>query len=126
MLKLCGAAVCAAIFALILRSVRKEVSMAASLAAGILISALALPRLQEVVQGITHISRAGGLSDPYFQQLLRVCGVSLLMDLAAQTCRDAGESGLAMKVELAGRITLIALSLPFMQALLTQILSLSS
>ena len=60
------------------------------------------------------------------KQLLRVCGVSLLMDFAAQTCRDAGENGLAMKVELAGRITLIALSLPFMQALLVQILSLSS
>ncbi|MBR3763035.1 MAG: hypothetical protein IKK57_00615 [Clostridia bacterium] len=126
MLKVCGAAVCAAVLALVLRSVRREVSIAAALAAGTLISVLILPRLQEVVQGITAISRAGGLSDTYLLQLLRVCGVSLLMDFAAQTCRDAGENGLAMKVELAGRVTLIALSLPFMQALLTQILSLSS
>ena len=126
MLKLCGAAVCAAVFSLVLRNVRREVGIAAALAAGTLIALMTLPQLQEVVQGITAISRAGGLSDVYLMQLLRVCGVSLLMDFAAQTCRDAGENGLAMKVELAGRITLIALSLPFMQALLTQILSLSS
>ena len=126
MLRLCGAAVCAAVFSFVLRGVRREVGIASALAAGTLIALLTLPRLQEVVQGITAIARAGGLSDTYLKQLLRVCGVSLLMDFAAQTCRDAGENGLAMKVELAGRITLIALSLPFMQALLVQILSLSS
>ena len=47
------------------------------------------------------------------------------MDFAAQTCRDAGEDGLALKVELAGRVMLIALSLPVMQTLLTQIMSLA-
>ena len=53
-------------------------------------------------------------------------GISLLTDFAAQTCRDAQEDGLAMKVELAGRVMLIALALPVMQALLTQIMSLAS
>ena len=47
------------------------------------------------------------------------------MDFAAQTCRDANEDGLAMKVELAGRVMLIALALPVMRTLLVQILSLS-
>ena len=59
------------------------------------------------------------------KMLLKIGGISLLMDFAAQTCRDAGENGLALKVELAGRVMLILLALPFMQALLTQILSLS-
>ena len=57
--------------------------------------------------------------------LLKVGGISLLTDFAAQTCRDAGEDGLALKVELAGRVMLIALALPVMEALLSHILSLS-
>ena len=47
------------------------------------------------------------------------------MDFAAQTCRDAGEEGLAMKTELAGRVMLLTLALPAMQTLLTQLLSLA-
>lgn len=58
-------------------------------------------------------------------QLLKVGGISLLADFAAQTCRDAEEPGLAMKVEFAGRVILISLALPVMLALLTQIMSLS-
>jgi len=65
------------------------------------------------------------VEDSYISQLLKIGGISLLMDFAAQTCRDAGEDGLALKVETAGRVMLIGLSLPVMEALLTQIMSLS-
>ncbi len=124
-LKLAGVAICAAMTAMILRRMRPETGAAVALAGAVMMAALLLPRLTEVISGVTAIARLGGLTDGYVTQLLKVCGVSLLMDFAAQTCRDAGEPGLAAKVELGGRVTLIALSLPFMQALLTQILSLS-
>lgn len=125
MLKLAGFAVCGAIMAMLLRRMKPEAGTALSIAAGAMLALLLLPTLQEAVSGIASLARAGGLSDGYMAQLLKVGGVSLLMDFAAQTCRDAGENGLAMKVELAGRVTLIALALPFMQALLVQIMSLS-
>lgn len=125
MLKLSGVAICAALMALLLRRMKPELASVLALAGSVLVAALLLPALAEVVQGIAALAQLGGLADGYMAHLLRVCGVSLLADFAAQTCRDAGEGGLAMKVELAGRVTLMALALPFMQALLEQILSLS-
>lgn len=125
MLKVCGLGVCAAVMVMLLRRMRPEFGHAAALAAGVLMALMVLPQLADVLHGITGIASAGGLSDGYVSQLLKICGVSLLMDFAAQTCRDASENGLAMKVELAGRVTLMGLSLPFMEALLTGILSLA-
>lgn len=125
MLRLTGFGVSAALMALLLRRLKPEVGLAASLAAGVLLGGLVLPHLAQLLQGLESIARAGGLADGYMAQLLKVCGVSLLTDFAAQTCRDAGEAGLAVKVELGGRVALLALSLPFMEALLTQIMSLS-
>lgn len=125
MLRISSLGVCAAIAALLLRRMKPEFGHVTALAAGILMIMLILPQLTQLLQGITSIATTGGLTQEYMGQLLKICGVSLLMDFSSQTCRDAGESGLAMKVELAGRVTLIALSLPFMQALLTQILSLA-
>ncbi|MBR6667601.1 MAG: stage III sporulation protein AD [Clostridia bacterium] len=123
--QIAGFAVCAAILALVLRRLRPEAATALVLAAGALALLMVLPQLTQIIDGVTALARSGGVQEQYMSSLLKICGVSLLMDFAAQTCRDADETGLAMKVELAGRIVLVSLALPVMHALLSQILSLS-
>lgn len=123
--QIAGFAVCAAALALVMRRLRPESATALVIAAGALTGLMLLPRLAEIVSGVTSLAAAGGVQDGYMSQLLKVGGISLLMDFAAQTCRDADEEGLAMKVELAGRVMLIGLALPVMRTLLEQILSLS-
>lgn len=123
--KIAALAVSAAIMALVIRRIRPELGLTLTLAGGALVLLLALPTLAQLIGGLSALARTGGVSDQYTAQLLKVAGVSLLMDFAAQTCRDAGEEGLAMKAELAGRVMLLSLALPSMQALLSQILSLS-
>lgn len=123
--QIAGFAVCAAALALVMRRLRPESATALVIAAGALTGLMVLPRLAEIVSGVTALAAAGGVQDGYMSQLLKVGGISLLMDFAAQTCRDADEEGLAMKVELAGRVMLIGLALPVMRTLLEQILSLS-
>ena len=124
-LKIAAVAICAALMALTLRRMRPEMSIVLTLAAGILVMLLALPTIAQLIGGLTGLAQSGGISNRYLLQLMKVAGISLLMDFAAQTCRDAGEDGLAMKTELAGRVMLLSLALPFMQALLGHILSLS-
>ncbi|MGN1369177.1 MAG: SpoIIIAC/SpoIIIAD family protein [Aristaeellaceae bacterium] len=124
-LQIAGFAVCAAAMALVMRKLRPESATVMVIAAGALTAMMVLPQLGEIVSGVTALAAAGGVQDGYMSQLLKVGGISLLMDFAAQTCRDANEDGLAMKVELAGRVMLIALALPVMRTLLVQILSLS-
>lgn len=124
-LKACGLAICAALSALILRRMRPDMSVAISLAGGALLLIFCLPMLSEIITSLSDFSRQGGVQEGYLTQLLKVAGISLLADFAAQTCRDAGEEGLAVKTELAGRIMLLSLALPVMRTLLSSILSLS-
>lgn len=124
-LQLAFFAVCAAVMALVMRRLRPESATVLVIAAGALTGIAILPQLGQIVGGISALASAGDVQDGYMAQLLKVGGVSLLMDFAAQTCRDAGEDGLAMKTELAGRVMLITLSLPVMRTLLEQILSIS-
>lgn len=123
--QIAGFAVCAATLALTMRRIRPESAPVLAIAAGSLASLLVLPQLAEIIDVIRDLAASGGVQDAYMTPLLKVAGISLLMDFSAQTCRDAGEDGLAMKVELCGRIMLIALALPVMSALLEQIMSLS-
>ena len=121
--KLAGFAVCAALVALILRRLRPEAGWGVSLGAGAIVLLAALPALSALVRGIASLSAMSGLDDS-MQQLLKIAGLSLLLDFAAQTCRDAQEEALALKVEFAGRVLLLSSALPVLQALLSQLVSL--
>ena len=123
--QIAGFAVCAAVLALTMRRIRPEAAPVLVIAAGALAAIMVLPRLAEIVDGVRALAASGGVEDAAISPLLKVAGISLLMDFSAQTCRDAGEDGLALKVELCGRVMLIALALPVMDALLSQIMSLS-
>lgn len=111
---------------LLMRKLRPEAASAMVIAAGALAAMMILPQLRQLVSGISGLAATGGVQESNLTPLLKVGGISLLTDFAAQTCRDAQEEGLALKVELAGRVMLIALALPVMQALLGQIMSLAS
>lgn len=125
MMQLAGFSAAAAVAALTLRRLRPEMGAVLALAAGVLLTSLTLPSLGQVIGGISDLGRAGGIQDETMAALLKITGISLLMDLAAQTCRDAGEDGLALRTELAGRVAILVLALPTMRTLLGQILALA-
>ena len=54
----------------------------------------------------------------YFSLLIKATGISLLITLSADLCRDLGEENTAGKLELCGKAAILSLSLP----LLTKIL----
>ena len=122
-MRVAGLSMASAVVALVLRRLRPEMGLAAALAAGMLVLGMALPLLGQLIEGVRSLARAGGVKDGYMLLLFKVAGISLLMDFAAQTCRDAGEEGLAMKAELAGRVVLLTLALPPLRSLLGLILS---
>ena len=62
--------------------------------------------------------RRQGQAEPYFILLVKVIGVAMVTQLAVDTCRDAGQQAIATKVEIAGRVTILSLSLPLFQELL--------
>lgn len=123
--KLAGIAVFSAIVLLLLRQLKPEMAAPAAILCGALLLLAALPYVQQIIDGIEALAAQGGVQQAYLTRLMKITGVSLLMDFAAQTCRDAGENGLALKTELAGRMLLLTLALPAMQVLLKQILTLA-
>lgn len=124
-MRIAGFSAAAAVAALTLRRLKPEMGAAAAMAAGVMVLIMVVPYIGQVVSGVTSLAEEGGVKGEYMTQLLKVAGVSLLMDFAAQTCRDAGEEGLAMKSELAGRVMILTLALPTMRTLLRQILALA-
>ena len=105
-------ALISAILAVILHQYKPEYAMLLSAAAGCGILFLLLSALTPAIEQLQAIIGRAGLSMAYFKILLKGLGVCYLSQFAGDLCRDAGQTSLAGKVELAGKISVVLLALP--------------
>ena len=109
---ICGIAVTATIIAVLLKKYNPEYSVVISLLAGVLTLFLILSKLSPAISEISYLLAAAGMANEYGAVLFKALGVCFLAQFAADSCRDAGESALASKVELAGKVLILLLALP--------------
>ncbi len=112
-------AIVAAILALTLKQYSPQIAVVVSVGAGLLlfgyIAASLLPVLQEVLS-ISLLSE--GVAEN-IGTLFKCLGVCYVVQLAADSCRDAGQQAIASKVELAGKVTVLALALPMLKTVVS-------
>lgn len=113
-----GVLLCGAMLAVVLRSWRPELALCLSLAAGVVVLVLLLGQIAPLLAAVKRLTAAGGLSTDHLTVVLKAAGICLLTQLTADTCRDAGESSLAGKAELVGRVLLLLLAVPLFEEIL--------
>ena len=116
-----GVLLCAAFLAAVLRTQRPELAVGLSLLAGGLVTVAVVSRLSPLVASLNRLTSQSALPEDSLGLVLRAAGVCLITQLAADTCRDAGESSLASKAELVGRFMLLVMALPLFERVLTLI-----
>ncbi len=117
-LQLFGMALIALAAVVVVRHLRPDMGMVASVAAGLVFVGIAVSRLSYFASAIDALASSAGVDRVYIDIVLRVVGVAYLASFAADTCRDAGEGALASRVELAGNAIILGLASPLIFALL--------
>lgn len=113
-----GFALIAAVLALLLRQHRAEFAVIVTVLAGAGILLMTVSALLPTLELMRRLGEEAKLDGQHVGILLKALGICYLSQLAADACRDAGETALAGKVELAGRAAMVVLALP----LFTQVL----
>ena len=121
-----GVLLCAAFLFVVLRHQRPELAICLGLAAGALVLVLLLSEIAPLFSAVRNMMQSGGLSAEWLAVVLKAAGVCLLTQLVADTCRDAGETALAGKAELAGRVLLLLLAIPLYEQILSLVTQLIS
>ncbi|MFY9133879.1 MAG: stage III sporulation protein AD [Bacillota bacterium] len=117
-----GMAILGAVLLAFLRQTRSDMAIVLSAALGIVVFLMVVTRLAYFVEVLSDLAVRAGVNRMYLDTVLRVIGVAYLAAFGGQVCRDAGEGALATKVELAGKVLILAMSVPLMFALLDLIL----
>ncbi len=80
-----------------------------------------LGRVEVILSVIRKISQTIGIKSSYLILLLKMLGVAYVAEFASSICKDAGYQTIASQIEIFSKITILALSMPVLQALLETI-----
>lgn len=116
-----GLLLCGAVLSAVLRTQRPELAVCLSLLAGALAVGLLVRQMTPLITALRQMTALGGVQESQLAVVLRGAGICLVTRFAADTCRDAGDSALANKAELTGRILLLLLAVPLYEQILTLI-----
>lgn len=77
---------------------------------GAVIIAISLDTFAGVIQFIQTLSAR--CNTQFISILLKITGISILTEYAVSICKDSGESSIASKIDLGGKILVISMSIP--------------
>lgn len=111
-ISICALAIITAVICVMIRRYSPETSVMMSICACVMIFMLIAVRLSSVTEHVRELFSVTGLPAEYIEILFKTIGICFLTEIASDTCRDAGESALATKTEIAGKILILTVALP--------------
>ena len=112
------------IFSVLLKKENPQIAMLTAAATGILIFLMLCSPLGELISLLRETAEQAGVGEGYFGIVLKVIGIAYLTQFGAQLCADAGESAIAAKIELAGKVLMMAAAAPVLTGLLETVIEL--
>ncbi len=102
----------------ILKQYKSEYAVLASVIAGCTILYFAISKISCIFSLLQNLINTLGMNQEFFTILLKITGIAYLIEFASNICKDAGENAIANKVEVAGKILIVTISIPIISTLL--------
>ena len=104
------------------RAHKAELGVLTALSTAFLLLFFAVPALSEVVGGIKSLSENAGIDGVYAKAVIKIIGIAYITQFSAELAKDANENLLSKKLELVGKISIIALMMPIISNLMSAII----
>lgn len=110
--QLIATALIGAILAVTIKSYKPELAIGISIVTGVLLLIISVVKIDDVFKEFDNIVNKSGINREYFNVMVKVVGIAYITQFAAEICRDSGQNGIAVKLEGAGKICIMTLSIP--------------
>lgn len=121
-IKIIGIGLISLIVIIIIKQYRPEFAVYVSLIAGALILVLVLDKMSGVINLLTNLANKTSINKDFIFLLIKITGIAFLTEFAVSICKDAGESAIATKIDMGGKVMIIAVSIPIISSLLETII----
>ncbi len=112
------------VLTVLLKNIKPEYSLICVIVGSIILVMYILSGVQSIFEYFKTIVERTGVDNVMFSTLLKIIGVGYLIEFSASICNDSGNSSIADKIVLAGKILIFSMSLPIITNLFNMVLEL--
>ncbi len=123
-IKVVGFAIFATMLVVILKEEKKEFAVALSVIAGVMLLLFCISKIDPIINMLYELVEKSGINSSFLIIILKVIGIAYLVELGKNICQDAGQSAIATKLEMAGKIIVVSISLPIFTSLISLLVEL--
>ena len=116
-LKIFGIGLLVVVLSFIFKELKKEYSVLLMIVGGIIITLWGLAKISPVVDYIRELTDSSNISE-YFSVILKILGISFIVQIGSDICRDFGETSIASKIEFAGKAAILVTVLPVLRSVI--------
>lgn len=120
-LKIAAVGVAACLLALQIKSVRNEYATYIAIAAGCILIFYAMKKLSVVIDTIKTLQNYISIHNVYITTLIKLIGITYIAEFCSGICKDTGHSNIASQIEVFGKLSVLAVSMPVLNSLLSMI-----
>jgi stage III sporulation protein AD len=108
----------AVILAVSLKGVKGEYGTYVVMAAGLLIFFYGLGKLTSILDTMKEIQSYIKINNIYLSTLVKMIGITYIAEFASGICKDAGYGAVGTQIEIFGKLSVLAVSMPILLALI--------
>lgn len=112
-----AAGIAAVLLAVWMKGIRGEYGLYVVIAAQLFFMFYGTGRLKEILDIIRQMEQYIKIRPVYLVTLLKMTGVTYAAEFASGICKDAGYGALGKQIEIFGKLTILAVSMPVLLAL---------
>lgn len=123
-IQIVGISLITTFLALIIKEQKPNFAFLLVLFVGSAIFLFLVDQLREIIHMVQKIASNANVNTIYVETILKIIGVAYIAEFASHISKDAGQGAMAAKVELAGKIIILAMAIPILTVLIETVINL--
>lgn len=83
-----------------------------------------IDQVYQIVRMIEKIAVNANVNVMYVETILKIIGIAYIAEFGAQITKDAGQGAIASKIELGGKILILAMAIPILTVIIETVIHL--
>ncbi|TRZ37625.1 stage III sporulation protein AD [Niallia circulans] len=123
MLQIVGIALISTFLALIIKEQKPNIAFLLVVFVGCVIFLFLVDQIASIIEMVESIALNAKVNTVYVETILKIIGIAYIAEFAVQITKDAGQGAIASKIELAGKILILAMAVPILTVLVETIIN---
>ncbi|RIW33646.1 stage III sporulation protein AD [Bacillus salacetis] len=123
MIQVVGVALVSTFLALIIKEQKPNFAFLLVVFVGCAIFLFLVDQIYEIIRMIEKLAANANINMIYVETILKIIGIAYIAEFASHITKDAGQGALAAKVELAGKVLILAMAVPILTVIIETIIN---